>query len=1005
MSFDFGDYLDRMQQAFPSVPWNNVVPFILILVAASAIGIPLWKNILRPIIQFAGNKLKKRKFLKEAIHNELSYMEWKDVEYALNQYIPTRYSGNGNDPGYYEEPVPEEISSEQDESKQPLLIEHFLNYEFDGRYNGKFYLCLADCGMGKTTFLINLHYRMMKEKKYPCKFVFLCEENCMEKIKAIKDRSHTILLLDALDENDQAQKNYQKFIAELERETMNFYRVVITSRTNFFETASKERLSGQVRSGGTTKKIADCKKYYITPFTDSDIQKLLKNRFRFKPRKYKEAWDFIQGKKNLSVRPMLLHYIEELIEKGVTFDYDFQLYEVLFQSWVEREVGSIQGEQGRRFYEECVVLAKQIYYQWMKNGMVGIQVAELERNTAVQQLKNIKFKGHALLNRTSDGVYKFSHKSFWEYLLAKLAMSDLSFANDLILNNTVYSFDRASAFVEEMMEYEEKHGWNTPLTAAGAGLYILRCKKPEDAEKLFKIALSGQLSKENSLLIKLKLGRAYWYQLKEKSAVAIMNEVQTELEKQELEEKWLLLYAELGWLLAAYSKQAKINCGEHFLASIIQFCRVKQLFSYDFYRCCEAYCCCCGSLKDQLDTIQFMKGTLGQTQDEYIEYQILSACSWKLLYGEDNEELTNLLAKQAEKYFRFMDAYNLIILYEDYGKSLYAKYSYLEDLEEFMKKQDFLLDQFGNGFDICQAIYPEIDTYVVTNAYQVIIYYKAYEALNSISRWINPEAQRKKFKDIIRFIKENRLEEEAIFFYINLLDSVRKIKHLNDDGYVKKCEKTALFLANKSVFPTYVIYWSMYLANDDPRKMQEFLKKGYEDLCKDDNVSIGPSYCTFLRMILSWYEGNDIDKHQIAEKLYDSTPKVFGTVKQMRHVWIYKTLSDYFKEVRDKRWEECSKKSLELRFTSEEIAAVYSTAKEMCGNADKFLLEVISDRAEWSQEESKELEKYIHSAEKGSENAPSELLKQKLEEHLKMRKAVWDKARVLDSGKLAIWAF
>lgn len=1002
MSIDFGDTLDRMQTTFPSIPWDIVVPFVLILASAIVLGIPLWKNILHPMIKFVGNVAKKRRFLRESVHNELSYMEWKDVEYALNQYIPTRYSRNGNDPGYYEEPVPEEISSEQDESKQPLLIEHFLSYEFDGRYNGKFYLCLADCGMGKTTFLINLYYRMMKEKKYPCKFVFLCEENCMEKIKAIKDRSHTILLLDALDENDQAQKNYQKFITELERETMSFYRVVITSRTNFFETASKERLSGQVRSGGTTKKIADCKKYYITPFTDSDIQKLLKIRFRFKPRKYKQAWEFIQGKKNLSVRPMLLHYIEELIEKGVAFEYDFQLYEALFQSWVEREAGSIHEDQGQQFYEECVVLAKQIYYQWMKNGLVGIQISELEGNTALQQLKNIKFKGHALLNRTNDGVYKFSHKSFWEYMLAKLAMSDISFANDLMLNNTVYSFDRASAFVEEMMEYEEKHGWNTPLAAAGAGLYTLRCKKPEDAEKLFKMALSGQLSKENSLLIKLKLGRAYWYQLKEKSAVAIMDDVQTELEKQELTKEWLILYAELGWLLSSYSKQAKINRGEHFLASIIQFCRTKQLFSYDFYRCCEAYCCCCGSLKDQHDTIRFMKDTLGQTQDEYMEYQILSACSWKLLYNEDNEQLTDLLAKQIDKYIRFMDAYNLIILYGDYGISLYEKYSYSE---EFGDKQDFLTEQLGNGFDICCAIYPETAVHAVVNAYQAVLFYEAYRALNRISRWIKEEEQRKRVEEIKHFITVNRLEDEAIFFYIRLLDSVRSIERLNNDDYVKQHVKTALHLADKSVFPTYWIYWSMFSIYDDPIQEQVLLKKGYETLCQDNNVRIDSSYCSFLKVVLEWYKGNDIDKAKIAEKLYDLTPKVFGTFKWEKHLGIYKTLSDYFRKIRDPRWEESCKKILELWFTVGNIGAVYATAKEMSGNADQYLLEVISNKAEWSQKDSNELEEYIHSAKKGIENAPSELLKQKLEEHLKMRKAVWNKSQMPNSGKFATMVF
>ena len=58
--------------------------------------------------------------------------------------------------------------------------------------------------MGKTTFLINLYYQTLKLHKYKCVFISLQEENCIEQIEAVEDQPKTILLLDALDENENA---------------------------------------------------------------------------------------------------------------------------------------------------------------------------------------------------------------------------------------------------------------------------------------------------------------------------------------------------------------------------------------------------------------------------------------------------------------------------------------------------------------------------------------------------------------------------------------------------------------------------------------------------------------------------------------------------------------------------------------------------------------------------------------------------------------------------------
>lgn len=110
-----------------------------------------------------------------------------------------------------------------------------MKYEYSVKYGQKYYLCLGDCGMGKTTFLLNLYYWTSKLKQYNCVFVSLRESDCLEKIQQIENPANTILMLDALDENDKVLANYNGFITELEREIADFCRVIITARTNFFE--------------------------------------------------------------------------------------------------------------------------------------------------------------------------------------------------------------------------------------------------------------------------------------------------------------------------------------------------------------------------------------------------------------------------------------------------------------------------------------------------------------------------------------------------------------------------------------------------------------------------------------------------------------------------------------------------------------------------------------------------------------------------------------------------
>ncbi len=84
--------------------------------------------------------------------NDLApYFEYPQVKKSRDLFIPTRFQNHS--PSAEEEPG----FSHHFVSKSEL-IPHFLKAVFDEKKEtDKFYLILADSGMGKTTFMINLY--------------------------------------------------------------------------------------------------------------------------------------------------------------------------------------------------------------------------------------------------------------------------------------------------------------------------------------------------------------------------------------------------------------------------------------------------------------------------------------------------------------------------------------------------------------------------------------------------------------------------------------------------------------------------------------------------------------------------------------------------------------------------------------------------------------------------------------------------------------------------------
>ncbi|MCB0596907.1 MAG: hypothetical protein H6557_20665 [Lewinellaceae bacterium] len=169
--------------------------------------------------------------------------DYPSVQQATGIFIPTQYQNASparqDEPGFTHKYV----------ATQPL-IPFFIKTAFDEKVDSeRFYLILADSGMGKTTFMINLYIQYHSffnlHRNHKMRLFRFSHPDTLKEIKAIKteDAKNTILLLDALDEDPNIvskdpdvsdEEAFNKRVDEIIEASRNFCEVVITCRTQYF---------------------------------------------------------------------------------------------------------------------------------------------------------------------------------------------------------------------------------------------------------------------------------------------------------------------------------------------------------------------------------------------------------------------------------------------------------------------------------------------------------------------------------------------------------------------------------------------------------------------------------------------------------------------------------------------------------------------------------------------------------------------------------------------------
>lgn len=412
----------------------------LSLVIAAAL---LW--VLTAMAKNAGERWKLQKTAK-ILDPQFDYAA---IQKATRYYIPTQFQNAS--PAREEEPG----FTHQHMQRGPL-IPHFLKNAFNHKQESeRFYLILADSGMGKTTFMVNLylsyHHFLNFRRRRQMKLFRFSHPDTLTQVAEIKyeDAKNTILLLDALDEDPFIVSNepgvtdaqaFQKRLDEIIQATRNFAEVVITCRTQYFPGQEDDPYEIKVKRPDEHG-FYKLRKFYLSPFTMQEVKQYLRKKYGFLPfinrNKKRQALQVVGQAKHLVMRPMMLSYIDLLVGPTRKLDTDYVIYDTLVEEWLKREADKRKfGEAERQtFIDNLRQVSEQTALRLLavKRAENRAYLTKTEAVAVAEQyqipLRPEEVTGQSLLSCDGVGNWKFAHKSIWEFFLAKRVLSDVAFAS------------------------------------------------------------------------------------------------------------------------------------------------------------------------------------------------------------------------------------------------------------------------------------------------------------------------------------------------------------------------------------------------------------------------------------------------------------------------------------------------------------------------------------------------------------------------------------------------
>jgi hypothetical protein len=429
---------------------RDVKIFLILLVALLAV------SFLRRIFHFVKYR---------QLSRELSqFYSYRDLRKATNNFLNLCVQGVAPDEEF--EPG---LSNRYIVRRK--IVPFFLNEHF--KSDTKYCLVLADAGMGKTSFLLNLYIKYnlrIVPNKYKVKFLPFRYQNFEEILKGIDVKEKTILLLDGFDEDIKSNDNIDARFDDIVKMTRDFKYVVITSRAQYFTSENAKAYALNI-SRNDEKGYHVMPKLYLSPLSDKEIYRFLVKKYgifkfwnRTKKRKVKAL---IKRLPEVAARPAFLAYMDSYLFFEDQTKYSFQLYERMVQLWIERGLVNIHANARKGYMENMelflINLSIHVYENRTKKhgpGVIGKELEIIGRKSNLD-VEILKLSNLSFIHMDSLGNWKFSNKSILEFFLAKAVFNNNEFKGDFDFKG----FDNVKLFYEEMVEcFKKEFKGNEPLS-------------------------------------------------------------------------------------------------------------------------------------------------------------------------------------------------------------------------------------------------------------------------------------------------------------------------------------------------------------------------------------------------------------------------------------------------------------------------------------------------------------------------------------------------------------
>jgi hypothetical protein len=232
-----------------------------------------------------------------------------------------------------------------------------------------------------------------------------------------------LLLADAFDEDVVAIQDYRQRLDQLMNAASDFKAVILTCRTQFF--ASDTAIPMETGIARVSPRRAgrsgthEFRKVYLMPFTEEQIRLYVRRMVPWwRPKKRAKASAIVQRIPELSVRPMLLALLPELMEDGRSLRELWELYEFMVDSWLQRESNWIDPNH---LMEISQLIAVDLFISRTRRKAERISPDELANllATSAESIEQWKLTTRSLLNRDAGGRFKFAHRSIMEFLFVR----------------------------------------------------------------------------------------------------------------------------------------------------------------------------------------------------------------------------------------------------------------------------------------------------------------------------------------------------------------------------------------------------------------------------------------------------------------------------------------------------------------------------------------------------------------------------------------------------------